>query len=202
MKLTNYNLSIKSRELLSNVTVEFRKGVISHILGKNGVGKSVFAKELMLEDNGISIIGSYSNLPEDMTLKELKKFLSKKLDVDNIEYLFDILDTSNIDERVLLKRLSDGQRQKLKIATFLLLDREIIILDEITNSLDKASSNEIYSFFNLYIRSNPQKVILNITHNLADLTCMEGDYFLFEDYNIKKYKRREELIKLYVNGGI
>lgn len=201
MKLSNFNLNIKNKKLLTDVNVEFSDGKINHILGKNGVGKSIFAKSLMLDNENITVIGSYSNVPEDITFNELKKVLIKKFGSDKVERLCSILNISNIDEKTILKKLSDGQRQKIKIIVFLLFDKDIIILDEVTNALDKTTSNEIYNLFNAYIKKNPKKVILNITHNLSDLNNMDGEYYLFEDYDIKKYSNRKELIDLYINGG-
>lgn len=201
MKLSNFNLNIENKKLLTDVNVEFSEGKINHILGKNGVGKSIFAKSLMLDNENITVIGSYSNVPEDITFSELKKVLIKKFDVDKVGRLCSILNISNIDEKIILKKLSDGQRQKIKILVFLLFDKDIIILDEVTNALDKTTSNEIYELFNDYIKKNPKKVILNITHNLSDLNNMDGEYYLFEDYDIKKYSNRKELIDLYINGG-
>lgn len=201
MKLSNFNLNIENKKLLTDINVEFSEGKINHILGKNGVGKSIFAKSLMLDNENITVIGSYSNVPEDITFSELKKVLIKKFDVDKVGRLCSILNISNIDEKIILKKLSDGQRQKIKILVFLLFDKDIIILDEVTNALDKTTSNEIYELFNDYIKKNPKKVILNITHNLSDLNNMDGEYYLFEDYDIKKYSNRKELIDLYINGG-
>lgn len=201
LKINNFNLSIKNKKLLIGVNVEFSDGKINHILGKNGVGKSIFAKSLMLDNENITVIGSYSNVPEDITFNELKKVLIKKFGRDKVERLCSILNISNIDEKTILKKLSDGQRQKIKIIVFLLFDKDIIILDEVTNALDKTTSNEIYDLFNAYIKKNPKKVILNITHNLSDLNNMDGEYYLFEDYDIKRYSNRKELIDLYINGG-
>lgn len=201
MKLSNFNLNIENKKLLTDINVEFSEGKINHILGKNGVGKSIFAKSLMLDNENITVIGSYSNVPEDITFSELKKVLIKKFDMDKVGRLCSILNISNIDEKIILKKLSDGQRQKIKILVFLLFDKDIIILDEVTNALDKTTSNEIYELFNDYIKKNPKKVILNITHNLSDLNNMDGEYYLFEDYDIKKYSNRKELIDLYINGG-
>ena len=201
LKLSNFNLSIKNKKLLTDVNVEFSDGKINHILGKNGVGKSIFAKSLMLDNENITVIGSYSNVPEDITFNELRKVLIKKFGRDRVERLCSILNISNIDEKTILKKLSDGQRQKIKIIVFLLFDKDIIILDEVTNALDKTTSNEIYDLFNAYIKKNPKKVILNITHNLSDLNNMDGEYYLFEDYEIKKYSNSKELIDLYINGG-
>lgn len=201
MKLSNFNLNIENKKLLTDINVEFSEGKINHILGKNGVGKSIFAKSLMLDNENITVIGSYSNVPEDITFSELKKVLIKKFDMDKVGRLCSILNISNIDEKIILKKLSDGQRQKIKILVFLLFDKDIIILDEVTNALDKTTSNEIYELFNDYIKKNPKKVILNITHNLSDLNNMDGEYYLFEDYDIKKYSNRKELIDLYINGA-
>ena len=173
MKLSNFNLNIENKKLLTDVNVEFSEGKINHILGKNGVGKSIFAKSLMLDNENITVIGSYSNVPEDITFSELKKVLIKKFDMDKVGRLCSILNISNIDEKIILKKLSDGQRQKIKILVFLLFDKDIIILDEVTNALDKTTSNEIYELFNDYIKKNPKKVILNITHNLSDLNNMD-----------------------------
>lgn len=200
MRLSNYCLSIKKRELLKSVNVEFVEGRINHILGKNGVGKSIFAKDLMLKDADVVVIGSYSNIPEDITLRELKKMLIKKFGSEAVSELCRILNMFNIDEKLILKKLSDGQKQKIKILVFLLFDRKTIILDEVTNALDKATANEIYDLFNSYIKHHPEKTIINITHNLSDLNKMDGEYYLFEDYDIKQYRNKDELIELYIGG--
>ena len=201
MKLENYNLYICKKKLLSNVNIEFSKGTISHILGKNGVGKSVFAKDLVLSRKDIAVIASYSNLPSDITMKELKALLLKKFNKEKIEYLCKLLNTSNIDSNIILKKLSDGQKQKLKILTFLLFDKDIIVLDEMTNALDKGTK-EIYQFFNSYSMKNPNKIIINITHNLSDLSNMKGNYYLFSNYKIAKFDDKEELIKIYIDGEL
>ena len=139
-------------------------------------------------------------IKETRVMDVFNKFI-KKFDMNKVDHLCSILNISNIDEKIILKKLSDGQRQKIKILVFLLFDKDIIILDEVTNALDKTTSNEIYELFNDYIKKNPKKVILNITHNLSDLNNMDGEYYLFEDYDIKKYSNRKELIDLYINGG-
>ena len=187
MKLENYNLYICKKKLLSNVNIEFSKGTISHILGKNGVGKSVFAKDLVLSRKDIAVIASYSNLPSDITMKELKALLLKKFNKEKIEYLCKLLNTSNIDSNIILKKLSD---------------KDIIVLDEMTNALDKGTTKEIYQFFNSYSMKNPNKIIINITHNLSDLSNMRGNYYLFSNYKIAKFDDKEELIKIYIDGEL
>ena len=53
LELNDYTLKINNKLLLEHTKVSFRKGVINHILGKNGVGKSQFAKDLLLNRSGL-----------------------------------------------------------------------------------------------------------------------------------------------------
>lgn len=128
MKLNNFSLNIENKKLLTDVNVEFSEGKINHILGKNGVGKSIFAKSLMLSDANITVIGSYSNVPEDITFNELMKVLIKRFDIDKVFYLCSVLNISNIDGKITLKKLSDGQREKIKILVFCCLIKILLSL--------------------------------------------------------------------------
>lgn len=200
MQLKNYSLKIGKRELLKNVSVNFKQGVVSHVLGQNGVGKSVFAKDLMFQNKEVVLISSYSNVPNDITFKELKQLLYKTFEKTKVEEICSVLNTDNINPNLLLKKLSDGQKQKLKLLTYILFDKDIIILDEMTNALDKSTIKEIYSFLNNYISQNVDKVIINITHNLSDLKNVAGEYYLFDEKNLKKMNSMDLVIQQYVGG--
>lgn len=210
MEIIDYNLIVKSRVLLKDVNVEFFKGSINHIVGKNGVGKSMFAKDLILNKSNnlnpnlskcITLISSASNVPYDITKKDLIKILTNTFSQsENMIELMDMLHIGSIPNNTLIKNLSDGQKQKLKILSFLLEDKPIVILDEITNALDKRTVNEIHTFLNEYISINPEKVIINITHNLADLKALEGHYFMLDNQKIINYKDQNELIRNYIDN--
>ncbi|PNZ56305.1 peptide ABC transporter ATP-binding protein, partial [Staphylococcus condimenti] len=43
------------------------------------------------------------------------------------------------------------------------------------------------------------KTIVNITHNLSDLSSIPGKYFIFKDYRIEEYLSKEEVINDYIN---
>lgn len=116
-----------------------------------------------------------------------------------IDTITPLLNLENIDGKVLIKNLSNGQKQKLKLLSFLLADKNIIVLDEITNALDKKTVIEIHRFLNEYIHENPEKIIINITHNLSDLKAVAGDYYLFHNLGIQKYDSVEKLIEVYIN---
>ena len=208
MKLINYSLKVK-KELLSNVNVEFSAGKISHLLGKNGAGKSCFAKSVMgvfsykgviqLEAKNIVVIGSYSNIPLEMKVKDILRIVNDKYDKKIVAVLEQKLQIHKIPCNNRIKNLSDGQKQKVKLLFYLASEPEVIILDEFTNALDKESCMDIYCFLNEYLLDN-RSVIINITHNLADLEYMAGDYYLIDNKDIKNISKKEDIIEMYIRG--
>lgn len=209
MKLINYSLKVK-KELLSNINVEFSTGKISHLLGKNGTGKSCFAKSVMgvfsykgtiqTEAKNIVVIGSYSNIPLEMKVNDIIQLVNAKYDKKIISVLEQKLQIHKLPCKNRLKNLSDGQRQKVKLLFYLASEPEVIVLDEFTNALDKESCMDIYGFLNEYLMENKRSVVINITHNLADLEYMAGDYYLIDNKDIKHILNKEDIIERYIKG--
>ena len=208
LELINYSLSISNRSLIENTNVKFQQGKINHLLGNNGVGKSCFAKSCvnLLPHNGeikdssdIVVIGSYSNIPTDFSLYNILEILKKRYSHKKIKKMMDLLDFNNIPPKIQIKKLSDGQKQKIKLLFFLISSPKNIILDEFTSSLDKSSSFELYKFLNKYV-TKENITCLNITHNLADIENMPGAYYLLSNKTITQYENPNEIISLYIRG--
>ena len=64
-----------------------------------------------------------------------------------------MLKLGEVSNKLPLAKMSDGQKQKIKLLCFLASKPSIIILDEFTTALDKSSSLELYSFFNNYVKN-------------------------------------------------
>lgn len=193
MKLNNYSLKVKNKQLVDNCDLNFYLGQINHIVGKNGVGKSLLAKDFLLNHSGnipksisqnVTLISSSSNIPNDITKDFLLSLLKSKFENNRqtFDKIYNILNIEAIPSNVLLKNLSDGQKQKLKLLSFLLEDHDLIILDEVTNALDKKTVNEIYEFLNDFIQSHQTKTIINITHNLSDLSALPGNTLFLKTF--------------------
>ena len=78
-------------------------------------------------------------------------------------------------------KLSGGQRQRIGIARSLYLDKEILIFDEATNSLDE--DTELRVIANILSKKN--KTIIIVTHNLKLLNKLDRAIY-FEDGKIVK----------------
>ena len=63
--------------------------------------------------------------------------------------------------------LSSGEKQKISLARILLKNPKIILIDEVTNSLDYKTTKEIYECLN---ELSNNKTIIIIDHNLKNLS--------------------------------
>lgn len=208
MKLQNYSLKVGNRQLLQNVNIRFSKQQIHHILGSNGVGKSCFAKscvgilpyvgDIQQNENAV-LIGSSSNIPSEFSLSDILKEVHKKFEQSEVERLYTLLKLDNVSDKIPLAKMSDGQKQKIKLLCFLASKPDIIILDEFTTALDKSSSLDLYTFLNHYVKENGV-IILNITHNLSDLEHMPGKYYYIADCEMKEVDSKERVIEKYIRG--
>lgn len=209
MELKNFTLFIKNKCLFENVNIQFKKNKINHVLGKNGTGKTCFAKAIIgaikyegkvkSDSNNMCVIGSYTNLPFDLRVQDIIRLVNKNFEQNIVGLLYEQLNIASIPRNNKIKNLSDGQRQKLKLLFFLSTRPEVIILDEFTNALDQKSCLDIYRFFNSYIQTE-SITIINITHNLTDLEYLEGTYYLIKDQGIITGMNKEDAIEYYIRG--
>jgi putative peptide transport system ATP-binding protein len=113
--------------------------------------------------------------------------------------LFELLKLSQVPGNLAIKKMSDGQKQKIKLLAFLSANPKVIILDEFTNALDKNSALDLYHFLSIYNKMH-EVVIINITHNLSDLEYMEGKYYYIHNHKIDQIESKKEIIEMYVKG--
>lgn len=127
MKLINYSLTVGKKILIEDLNLEFKQGYINHLLGSNGVGKSCLAKSCVgilphkgaIDNNKAPIlIGSYSNVPSDLTLKDIYKLLSIHYEGSEIDTLIKLLNINKLSNKLKIKMMSDGQKQKVKYCVF------------------------------------------------------------------------------------
>ena len=91
---------------------------------------------------------------------------------------------SHINEKAF--NISGGQKQRVEIARAIYFDREFLILDEATNSLDEG--NEIKIFDTLRNLKENKKIII-ISHDIEKLKFCDKIYKI-ENKNLKLIKTR------------
>lgn len=149
-----------------------------------------------VQKSGYTFTGINSFLPAFYYFKRDKE--KDKMSINMSYYKYQLLNINQISKTVKLKQLSDGQKQKVKLLVLLSLDKHIIILDEITNALDKKSVDEINVFLQNYIQYYPEKIIINISHDINNIRSLKGNYFLIDNQKICKVDTLDDAISWYL----
>ncbi|OMC78468.1 phosphate ABC transporter ATP-binding protein [Viridibacillus sp. FSL H8-0123] len=197
---SHVDFQIGDSQIIKDVTGSFPKGKITTLVGPSGAGKTTLLKmcnglisptagEIFIHNKLITtydpidlrrnvgmalqaapmIKGTvFENLELPLALQ------NKKLtEEDAISYLDDV----GLEHTFLHKDaydLSGGQRQKVSIARTLVNQSEILLLDEITSALDRASLKEIEELI-VKINEKYNVTMIWITHNL-DQALKIGHY--------------------------
>ena len=83
-----------------------------------------------------------------------------------------------------IKKLSSGQKQRIALARAFYNDREILVIDEATNSLDEKNEKEI---FENILKLKEKKTIIIISHKRSNLKICDN-IFEFKNNNLFEIK--------------
>ena len=191
--IKNLNKNFKDFRVLNNISLELKKGEITGLLGINGAGKSTLIRILAGYyddwDGQISINGlNYKKnlkeikkitgyLPEnnplykEMYVEEYLKFIISLYRV-KVENYNEIIEKTGLSD-VLKKKisiLSKGFKQRIGIASSIIHNPLLLLMDEPISGLDPLQLNEIRSLIKNLSKS---KIILFSSHILQeiDLVC-------------------------------
>ncbi|MFR1450450.1 MAG: ABC transporter ATP-binding protein [Beduini sp.] len=190
MKLTVKNLekSFHGTKVLKNISFEVENGKALGLLGRNGAGKTTTIRILMdvmkadsgeiyLDDQPFVRSGfSIGYLPEERGLYPKKtvieqlvylgrlKGLSTTKAKENALYWLDKLQISEYEKR-LLETLSKGNQQKVQLASTLVSDPKIVILDEPFSGLDPVNAQILKDIVNECIEN--QKIVIFSSHQMS-----------------------------------
>ena len=182
---------------VNDVNLRIQKGHIYGLLGPNGAGKSTVMKMLLglvkptrgsFQVNGMTMprdrarilsnTGSlieapafYGNLTGYENLDIVRKIL--RLPQRSIDEALDLVRLTEYKDR-LAKKCSLGMKQRLGLASAMLGNPPILILDEPTNGLDPTGMHEIRNL----IRSLPKRfgsTVLISSHILSEVELMVDD---------------------------
>ena len=183
----------EEKQILSNVYFKVNKGDMVSIVGRNGAGKSTISKLIcgFFKPTSGQILFDGEDL-ESKTIKERSQkigfvmqnpnqMISKTMIFDEVAFGLRIrgLDESEIKQRVdetlkicglygyrnwPISALSYGQKKRVTIASILVMNPEVIILDEPTAGQDFKHYTEIMEFL---VELNKQGItIIMITHDM------------------------------------
>lgn len=228
IKIENLTFSYERENILENLSLDIDKGEIISILGPNGAGKSTLAKLMcgfLRPDSGKIILAGKDS--KDLSIKEIadkvgfilqnpNAMISKTMIFDEVAFG---LRVRGVAEDVIEKKVHDaleicglysfrkwpisalsyGQRRRVTIASILVLDPEVIIMDEPTAGQDFHHYTKMMEFIRK-INKEYDLTILMISHDMhlieeyTDRALVIGDKKILADTTPAELFSQSELI--------
>jgi len=178
------------KPILDEASFSLRRGTKITLMGQNGAGKSTILNLItgaLKEENGsiyvdprLKIAYAKQVIPREQLELSVKEFFEKCFDkkIYNIDPKIDkVLEVVNLKapHAKIIKSFSGGQQARLLLASALIQDPDLLILDEPTNNLDKAGIAHLTQFLMSY-----DKTCIVISHD-ADFLNMFTDGVLYLD---------------------
>lgn len=172
LKLEDYSLYSKNKVdlLFSPISMQLSTGDVIWVKGKNGIGKTTFLKNLIHEQNDMSVgkfnnnVNSMSYISQNMLcIKDIHNKV-EALDYQTREMFFFNLNLIGIRTTRLdfssTRSWSMGEIKKIMIALSLVTPAKVFIWDEISNFLDMETLDKIIIAVKTY-----KPTILFVDHN-------------------------------------
>ena len=213
LKANNLLKSYGNKIVVNNVSFNLEKGKIYGLLGPNGAGKTTIMKIITNQiDKNAGVIDYDDSLKinylmdvpqfyEYMSVNEYMLFLTNINKIVNAnEHVEKLLEITNLTEHKnkKIKYLSRGLRQKLGIASVLINEVDILILDEPISALDPLGRKEILDL--IYSLKGKVTVIFS-SHILEDIerVCdhillINNGVILLDEDSENVLKRSNELL--------
>jgi energy-coupling factor transport system ATP-binding protein len=216
-----YKSNLEGKPAIDSINVKIDKGEFVSIIGRNGSGKSTFAKLLnaiLLPTEGNVYIKGIKTTDENH-LWEIRKSIGMVFQNSDNQII-----AASVEEDVafgpenlglpreeILKRvekalkdvgmqdyckypiqnLSQGEKQKVAIAGILAMKPECIVLDEATSMLDPLSRSEVLSIVKR-LNKNEGITVIYITHHMEE--ALNADRILFfNEGRIRKSGKPEDV---------
>ena len=193
IKMENVNKSFGQTVVLSNINIEFEKGKVHGLIGRNGSGKTMLMKcicsfvpissgqiiidgQVLKKDFDIPknigvIIETPGFLPAYNAYKNLK-FLADIQGKISKQEIYDAIDKVGLDSKSKkhVGKYSLGMRQCLGLAQAIMENPDILILDEPMNGLDNQGVEDVREIL-LNLKDEGKSIIL-ASHNKEDIEVL------------------------------
>lgn len=183
------------KPILYEASFALRRGTKITLMGQNGAGKSTLLNLItgaLKENDGsiyvdprLKIAYAKQVIPREkmeLTIKEFfeKYFQEKIYDINRkIDAVLKIVNLETKHDKK-IKLFSGGQQSRLLLASALIQDPDLLILDEPTNNLDQAGINHLTEYLMEF-----KKTCIVISHDANFLNCFTDGVLYFDVFTKK-----------------
>lgn len=192
IEVQNISKNYGAQKALNNISFTVQKGEIVGFLGPNGAGKSTLMKILTSyidADSGTAVVNGFNVASQTKDVQKSIGYLPEHnplyLDLYVREYLAFNADVYKVDRKRIeeviqltgltpeahkkISQLSKGYRQRVGLATALLHDPQVLILDEPTTGLDP---NQLAEIRDLIKNIGKDKTVFLSTHIMQEVEAI------------------------------
>jgi ABC-2 type transport system ATP-binding protein len=210
----NISKNYGDQKALDNISFSIKKGEIVGFLGPNGAGKSTLMKILttyLKADSGTALVNEFNVVSEQKNVQKSVGYLPEHnplyLDLYVREYLSFNAEVygvakSRIEEVIVLTglaseshkkmgALSKGYRQRVGLATALLHQPDVLILDEPTTGLDP---NQLVEIRDLIKNIGKDKTVFLSTHIMQEVEAICDRVIIIDKGKIVTDKKLNTLV--------
>lgn len=226
LKLDKVTKIYDDKVVVANASFEIERGKVYGLLGPNGAGKTTIMKIIINEvkcERGSVIysdnlkIKYLQDVPEFYEFYTINEYLNFILDIchykgikeTRINEVLELLNLTDYQDKT-IKKLSRGLRQKVGIASVIVEEPDILILDEPVSALDPFGRKEMFDIisslkgkvtiiFSSHILDDIERVcdhVILINKGKIILNREIKDLTLDKDTLIVTFKSREDLMKI------
>lgn len=204
LEIKELSLSLNGKKILNNINIDIWESYVHAIVGPNGAGKSTLASTVMGLDGyrnydgsilfkgkdikdlgiderarlGITFGWQEPARYEGLLIKDFIKASGNNKDDHFIrEQLVRVgLDPDEYADRAVDKTLSGGERKKVELASILVMDPDLVLLDEPDSGIDVDTLDKIFEV--IKEQKKKKRTIVFITHSLAVLKQADHAFIL------------------------
>ncbi|MBF6641900.1 gliding motility-associated ABC transporter ATP-binding subunit GldA [Flavobacterium sp. J49] len=214
IEVQNISKSYGAQKALDNVSFSIKKGEIVGFLGPNGAGKSTLMKILTTYINAdegsaavngndvneaqIQVQKSVGYLPEHNPLYldlYVREYLAFNADVYKVAQsrIEEVIELTGLtpESHKKIGQLSKGFRQRVGLATALLHNPDVLILDEPTTGLDP---NQLVEIRNVIKNVGKDKTVFLSTHIMQEVEAICDRVIIIDHGKIVTDKKLDKLV--------
>ena len=199
-----------SLRAVDNISISLESGKIAGLLGPNGSGKTTLIKMangLLRPTSGKILIDGMAPgkktkaitaylpdrdfLPEYMNVRQLLEFYGDFFEDFDEERARGMLDDLGLSEKMRLKKMSKGTKEKVQLILTMSRRAKIYILDEPIAGVDPAARD--YILKTIISNYDPEAAVVISTHLIADVEAVLDDVIFINHGNIVLHKSADEI---------
>ncbi len=208
IELKDVSKSFKERELFGHVNMVLESGKIYGLVGPNGSGKSVLFKMICgllpvtsgnIYYNDQLLHKDFDILPSVGVVIDGSRFYEYLSGYDNLALLASLKNEIHEQEinqalelvklkkdKMPVKKYSLGMKQRLSLAQAIMENPEVLLLDEVTNGLDKSGIKMVYDLLNE--EKQKGKIIFITSHRQEDIDTLCDEVFEIDAQEVMKHE--------------